>query len=74
MDVLRGGVEEEEYSCGVEHEEQNVEHRDFFSNRVDLGFFQRNSAEYQFLFLEPLLEKKFVGWIFGNLVKWVWWL
>lgn len=55
----------------MEDEEENVKHGDFLSNRVDLGFFERDPAEDEFFFLEPLLEKKLVGWSFCNLVKWV---
>lgn len=40
MEILGGGIEEKEYGCRVEDEEEDVKHCDFFSNRVDLGFFE----------------------------------
>lgn len=49
----------------MEEEEEDVEHGDFFADRVDLGFFERDSVEDEVFFFEPLLEEKPVSWGFG---------
>lgn len=66
----RGGEEEHEGE-GVEEEEEEVEVGELFTEGVELGFFEGDSAEDEFLFFEPLLEEELVGWSLGDLVKWV---
>ena len=53
----------------MEEEEEDVEHGDFFADRVDLGFFEGDPVEDEVFFFEPLLEEKPVSWGFGYLVK-----
>ena len=55
----------------MEKEKNGVKICDFFLNSIDLGFFEGDSAENQVLFFKPLFEEEFVGWGFGDLVKWV---
>lgn len=55
----------------MEEEEEDEEGGDFFADRVDLGLFERDPVQDQFLFFEPLLQEELVAWCGCDLVKWV---
>ena len=55
----------------MEDEEGAAERGDVGSERVEMGFAERDAARDEFFFFEPLLEEEFVGCTGGDLVEWV---
>ena len=53
----------------MEQEEEDVKVSEVVADRVDLGLFEGDSREDEFLFLEPLLEKEVVGRGLRDLVE-----